>query len=110
VAYRPGSSSPAPTLLSTADLEDRIVRGEMRHVITDPAGTEKLAEIPGSYTRVVVGGTVPGWRSYAELPKTISGKIRRVDLRAAEERRRLSDRDDGPPGEFREEQFPWAEA
>src|SRR5947209_4509749 len=25
--------SPATTLLSTADLEDRIVRGEMRHVI-----------------------------------------------------------------------------
>jgi acetyl-CoA synthetase len=58
--------SPATTLLSAADLEDRIVRGGMRHVIADAASAEKLAEIPGSYTRVVVGGAVPGWRSYEE--------------------------------------------
>jgi acetyl-CoA synthetase len=58
--------SPATTLLSTADLEDRIVRGGMRHVITDGAGTEKLAEIPGSYTRIVVGEAVAGWHDYAD--------------------------------------------
>jgi acetyl-CoA synthetase len=58
--------SPATTLLSTADLEDRIVRGGMRHVITDTAGTAKLAEIPGGYTRIVVGEAVAGWRSYAD--------------------------------------------
>jgi acetyl-CoA synthetase len=58
--------SPATTLLSTADLADRIVRGGMRHVITDTAGTAKLAAIPGSYTRIVVGEAVPGWRSYEE--------------------------------------------
>ncbi|HEY0420894.1 MAG TPA: AMP-dependent synthetase, partial [Acetobacteraceae bacterium] len=38
---------------------------------------------------------------FAELPKTISGKIRRVELRRAEEGR--SGRD---PAEFREEDFP----
>jgi acetyl-CoA synthetase len=38
---------------------------------------------------------------FAELPKTISGKIRRVELRTAEES--TSDR---RPGEFREEDFP----
>ncbi len=40
---------------------------------------------------------------FAELPKTISGKIRRVELRAEEERRGPSS-----PGEseFREEDFP----
>jgi acetyl-CoA synthetase len=58
--------SPATTLLSTADLEDRIVRGGMRHVITDAAGTEKLAQIPGSYTRIVVGEAVAGWHAYAD--------------------------------------------
>ncbi len=58
--------SPATTLLSTADLEDRIVRGGMRHVIADAAGTEKLAQIPGSYTRVVVGEAVDGWHSYSD--------------------------------------------
>jgi len=59
--------SPATTLLSTADLEDRIVRGGMRHVITDLAGTGKLAEIPGDYTRIVVGGeTGLGWHAYSD--------------------------------------------
>ena len=40
---------------------------------------------------------------FADLPKTISGKIRRVELRQAEERRAS-----GPRGaqEFREEDFP----
>jgi len=37
---------------------------------------------------------------FAELPKTISGKIRRVELRTAEQ-----SRDDRPPGEYREEDF-----
>ncbi|MBN9511587.1 MAG: AMP-binding protein [Alphaproteobacteria bacterium] len=37
---------------------------------------------------------------FAELPKTISGKIRRVELRRLEE-----SRDTRPPGEFREEDF-----
>jgi acetyl-CoA synthetase len=41
---------------------------------------------------------------FAELPKTISGKIRRVELRGAEaERRALGDRS---PAEFWEEDFP----
>ena len=41
---------------------------------------------------------------FAELPKTISGKIRRVELRAAEARRRA---EGGPgAGEFWEEDFP----
>jgi acetyl-CoA synthetase len=41
---------------------------------------------------------------FAELPKTISGKIRRVELRAAETARRASS--DRSPAEFWEEDFP----
>lgn len=41
---------------------------------------------------------------FAELPKTISGKIRRVELRAAEAERSASGTRD--PHEFREEDFP----
>ena len=58
--------SPATTLLSSADLQDRIERGEMRHVIADAASTEKLAAVPGDYTRIVVGEGGAGWRSFAE--------------------------------------------
>jgi acetyl-CoA synthetase len=45
---------------------------------------------------------------FAELPKTISGKIRRVELRAAEAARRAADtpRAAGAGGEFWEEDFP----
>ncbi len=41
---------------------------------------------------------------FAELPKTISGKIRRVELRQAEETRAAHGDPSG--GEFREEDFP----
>lgn len=58
--------SPATTLLSTADLEDRLGRGGMRHVVTDAGGAEKLNAIPGRYTRVVVGEAPAGWRDYRE--------------------------------------------
>lgn len=58
--------SPATTLLTHADLQDRIERGEMRHVITDVAGTEKFAAAPGNYSRIVTNGNVAGWISYAE--------------------------------------------
>lgn len=58
--------SPATTLLTRADLEDRIERGEMRHVIADVSSTEKFAEVEGAYSRLVVGGQVPGWTAYTE--------------------------------------------
>jgi len=41
---------------------------------------------------------------FYELPKTISGKIRRVELRQREERAFADGR--APAGEFREEDFP----
>jgi acetyl-CoA synthetase len=56
--------SPATTLLTHADLEDRIVRGGMRHLVTDTAGTGKFAAIGGDATRIVVGDAAPGWISY----------------------------------------------
>ena len=43
---------------------------------------------------------------FAELPKTISGKIRRVELRMLEERRFAVGADARAPGEFWEQDFP----
>jgi acetyl-CoA synthetase len=57
--------SPATTLLTPADLRDRLERAGMRHVVADAAGTEKFATVPGDYTRLVVGNPVPGWTDYA---------------------------------------------
>ncbi|MBB4965028.1 AMP-binding protein [Saccharothrix violaceirubra] len=54
---------PATTLLGTADLVDRVTRGRVRHVVTsEPA---KFADVPGGYTRIVVGDPVPGWVDHA---------------------------------------------
>lgn len=58
--------SPAATLLTRADLEDRIVRGEVAHAVTDPANTEKIEGLPGLQTKLVVGGTAAGWASYED--------------------------------------------
>src|SRR5436305_1992564 len=58
--------SPATTLLGSADLQDRIERGEIRHAIADASSAEKLAAVPGEFTRIIVGDQTAGWHSYAE--------------------------------------------
>ena len=57
---------PASTLLQPADLDDRVARGQVRHVVTDPAQVEKFAGVAGDWTRVVAGGPASGWHSYEE--------------------------------------------
>ncbi|HTR03636.1 MAG TPA: AMP-binding protein [Thermoanaerobaculia bacterium] len=55
--------SPASTLLTSADLAARIQRGRMRAVVTDAAGVDRIAAIPGDFRRVLVGGRAEGWSS-----------------------------------------------
>jgi acetyl-CoA synthetase len=55
---------PATTLLDTEDLRDRLDRGEVRHVVAGSAHCGKFAALEGEYTRIAVGGAVPGWQSY----------------------------------------------
>ncbi|HEY1823285.1 MAG TPA: AMP-binding protein [Trebonia sp.] len=66
---------PASTLLQPADLADRITRGNVRHVIAEPAQATKFSGIPGDWTRVIAGqaGTYYGaldetgqWHAYPE--------------------------------------------
>lgn len=47
---------PATPLLGPLDLRDRIERGRVRHVIVRAGDTAKFADVPGEYTRIVVGG------------------------------------------------------
>ena len=58
--------SPATTQLTLADLADRIERGKIRHVVADAAASAKFADVPGSYTRILVGGEAPGWTPYRQ--------------------------------------------
>jgi acetyl-CoA synthetase len=56
---------PATTLLTRTDLADRFARGRVRHVIAAADAAAKFADLPGAYTRIVVGGEMAGWLSYA---------------------------------------------
>ena len=55
---------PATTLLTRNDLADRFARGRVRHVIANAEAAAKFADLPGDYTRIVVGKEMPGWVSY----------------------------------------------
>jgi acetyl-CoA synthetase len=55
---------PATTLLTRNDLADRFTRGHVKHVIASADAAVKFADLPGDYTRIVVGKAMPGWVSY----------------------------------------------
>jgi len=57
---------PATTLLTSADLEDRITRGNVVHVVTASADAAKFESVAGGYTRIAVGEPVAGWTAYGE--------------------------------------------
>jgi len=58
--------SPATTLLNRADLEDRIERGGLGHLVVDAAAAERLGDFPGHLTRIAVGGAAACWTPYAD--------------------------------------------
>ena len=71
---------PATTLLAESDLRDRIDRGNARHVVVRAADAAKFDGVPGSYSRIAVGGAVDGWLDYA-LAYRGAGDVRRRTAR-----------------------------
>ena len=59
---------PTTMLVSSADLEDRMERGQIRHAIVQASEVHKFAALGGDYTRIAVGGTATqqGWRDFAD--------------------------------------------
>ncbi|WP_405974763.1 AMP-binding protein [Streptomyces sp. NBC_00988] len=57
---------PATPLLGPADLRDRVERGRVRQAIVRSGDVAKFDEVPGTYTRITVGGAVEGWRTYED--------------------------------------------
>ncbi len=57
---------PATTLLAREDLLDRFDRGGVRHVVVGAADIGKFADLPGDYTRIIVGGTAADWYPYTD--------------------------------------------
>jgi len=64
---------PATTLLTGADLDDRISRGHVRHVIAASSDASKFADVRGDYTRIAVGERVSGWTAYGESLSAATG-------------------------------------
>src|SRR5512133_1956598 len=58
---------PSTLLLSQADLQDRIERGGIRHLVVDSAQTGKFDGLDASLTRISVGAAVAGWHDVSEL-------------------------------------------
>ena len=56
--------TPATTLLTTADLQDRVDRGRVRHVVTSAANVSKFAGVTGTFTRIAVGEATSDWHRY----------------------------------------------
>ena len=58
--------SPATTLLSVADVADRIERGRVRHIVCGTECVPRFEQLGKRCTRIVVGGSVPEWHAYED--------------------------------------------
>jgi len=55
---------PATLQLTIADLEDRVARGMTRLAVVDASVREKVAEVTGFTTKVIVGGEADGFHAF----------------------------------------------
>jgi len=55
---------PATTLLKRADLEDRLMRGEVRAIVADREHAPAFEGLAGAPIRIAVGGAWPGWHPF----------------------------------------------
>jgi acetyl-CoA synthetase len=75
---------PSTLLLSQADIQDRIDRGGVRHLVVDAAQTAKFEGLDTSLTRISVGAKVPGWREMTELYDGAAAFVPDAPTRAAD--------------------------
>ncbi len=57
---------PTSTLLRPSDVEDRLRRGEARHIVTEAENAASLTGLGREFQKVVVGGQVEGWQDFSE--------------------------------------------
>lgn len=72
---------PATTLLSDADLADRIERGDVRLVVTSGADAGRYKGIADDCLRVAVGQPADGWLDYSDS-ETYDGAVPQADTAA----------------------------
>ena len=72
---------PATTQLTEEDVDDRILRGNVRHMVTDAEGAKKLREPGRLHVRLAVGGA-PGFTPYDDAlsaPATLARVATRAE-------------------------------
>nr|WP_296776314.1 AMP-binding protein [Rhodococcus sp. (in: high G+C Gram-positive bacteria)] len=55
---------PTTTAIGSADLTDRVQRGDAKAVIVNPADAAKFDDVPGDYLKIAIGD-VEGWTRYS---------------------------------------------
>ncbi len=75
---------PASTLLTPDDLQDRVHRGHVRHVIARGEDAAKFAEVHGDWTRIAVGDALEGWLDYGDSLEHLESFTPEVPTRADE--------------------------
>jgi acetyl-CoA synthetase len=55
---------PATSQLTADDVDDRIARGAVRHMVTNTEGAAKVRAVEALQIRLVVGGEAVGWRRF----------------------------------------------
>ncbi|HEU4674487.1 MAG TPA: AMP-binding protein [Motilibacteraceae bacterium] len=70
---------PATTLLGTNDLRDRIERGHVKHVVARSEDTSRYEGIHGDWTRIAIGGPVPGWLRFADAEQHLETFVPEVE-------------------------------
>jgi acetyl-CoA synthetase len=63
---------PATTLLTEADLQDRIDRGDVGAVIARSELAPRFENVHGSYLRIAVGDPVEGWLRYSDSETSLA--------------------------------------
>jgi len=63
---------PTTMLVSGADLQDRLERGRIKHVIAHASEAHKFDTMTGSFTRIAVGGAASGWRAFDDSRAVLS--------------------------------------
>ena len=63
---------PTTMLVSNADLQDRMERGAIGHVIAQVSEAHKFEGLSGNFTRIAVGGSLDGWHDFDDCRRVLS--------------------------------------
>jgi acetyl-CoA synthetase len=75
---------PCSMQLTRKDIEERILRGDIKHAVVDASVAERFGGLDAVKTRLVVGGTASGWTPYEEALSGRAGFTPEGETRASD--------------------------